>query len=113
MAYRNVREAVALLTCVIVNVSTPTDEMYQVPAPNSVAAFAVVGTRIGTDPGAHVPVAVVTTVVAEFCVSVTVPTAFDRPAANCWIASTIFFRSVSVMPGTNAVKACRPSLHQE
>jgi len=29
-----------------------------------------------------------------------VPTAFDRPAASCCKARTIFFRSVSVMPGT-------------
>jgi hypothetical protein len=100
MAYRNVLDAVAEFTCVIVNVSIPTEEIYQVPAPNSVAAFAVVGIRNGTDPGAQVPVRVVTTVVAEFCVSVTVPTVLDRPAANCWIARTIFFGSVSEIPGT-------------
>ena len=100
MAYKNVRSAVALLTCVIVKVSIPTDEIRQVPAPYSVAAFVVVGMRIGTDPGAHVPVGVVTTVVAEFSVSVTVPVAFDRPAASCWIERMIFFRSVSVIPGT-------------
>lgn len=99
MAYRNVRPDVALLTCVIVKVSIPTDEMCQVPAPYSVAALAVVGMRIGTDPGAHVPVCVVTTVVAAFSVSVTLPVAFDRPAASCWIERMIFLRSVSVMPG--------------
>lgn len=57
--------------------------MYQFPAPNSVAAFAVVGIKIGTEPGAQIPVRVVTTVVAEPVASVTVPTAFDRPAPNC------------------------------
>ena len=101
----NVRDAVALLTCVIVNVSLPTEEIYQVPAPNSVAAFAVVGIRIGTDPGAHVPVLVVTTVVAEFSVSVTVPVELERPAASCWSDRFIFLRSVSSMLGTNAVIA--------
>lgn len=79
----NVRLAVAELTCVIVNVSIPTDEIYQVPAPNSVAAFAVVGIRIGTEPVEQVPGRVVTTVEPAFCVSVTVPVAFDLPAASC------------------------------
>jgi hypothetical protein len=100
-----VRDAVAEFTCVIVKVSTPTDEMYKEPAPNSVAAFAVVGTRIGTEPGAHVPVLVVTTVVAEFCVSVTVPTELERPAASCCNDITIRFRSVSFISGTKAVIA--------
>jgi hypothetical protein len=100
MAYRNVRLAVAELTCVIVNVSIPTALIYQVPAPYSVAAFAVVGTSLGTEPGAHVPVGVNTTVVAELSVSVTVPTAFDLPAASCWMLRMIFLRSVSVIPGT-------------
>lgn len=85
------RSAVALLTWVIVKVSVPMDEIRQEPAPNSVPALAVVGTNIGTEPvifsakfGAeHVPASVVTTVVAEPGVSVTVPTAFERPAANC------------------------------
>ena len=95
----NVRLAVTLLTCVIVKVSIPTNEIYQVPAPYSVAAFAVVVMRIGTEPEAHVPVCVVTMVVAELCVSVTVPVAFERPAASCWIERMIFLRSVSVMPG--------------
>ena len=83
----------------IVKVSIPTDEMYQVPAPYSVAAFAVVGMRIGTDPVEQVPVCVVTTVVAEFSVSVTVPVAFDLPAASCWSERITFLRSVSLMPG--------------
>lgn len=103
----NVLDAVALLTCVIVNVSMPTDEMYQLPAPNSVAAFAVVGIKIGTEPGAQVPVRVVTVVVAAFCVSVTLPTVFDRPAASCCSERTIFFVSFSLISGTYAVIACR------
>jgi hypothetical protein len=36
----------------------------------------------------------------------------DRPAASCCRASTIFFRSVSVMPGTKAVIACHSSSGQ-
>ncbi|QIP08537.1 hypothetical protein [Bradyrhizobium symbiodeficiens] len=71
---------------------------YMVPFPSSAAAFADAGTKIGTEPAAQF--AVVTVVLDAPVVSVTLPTAFDRPAASCWIASTIFFRSVSVMPGT-------------
>ncbi|WP_441237487.1 hypothetical protein [Bradyrhizobium sp. 930_D9_N1_4] len=71
---------------------------YIVPLPASAAAFADAGTRIGTEPIAQF--AVVTVVLGALVTSVTLPTAFDRPAASCWIASTIFFRSVSVIPGT-------------
>jgi hypothetical protein len=80
MAYRNVRPVVALLACVIVNEPFATALMYIVPLPTSAAAFAVVGTRIGVDPAAQF--AVVTVVVAAETVSVTVPTALDRPAAS-------------------------------
>jgi hypothetical protein len=84
MAYRNVLPVVALLAWVIVNVSLATVEMYIVPLPTSVAAFAVVGVSITVEPGAIMPDCVgVTTVVAAPVVSVTVPTAFDRPAASC------------------------------
>lgn len=68
------------------------------PMPASVAAFADAGTRIGTEPTAQF--AVVTVVLDAPVVGITLPTAFDLPAASCWIASTIFFKSVSVMPGT-------------
>ncbi|WP_375413092.1 hypothetical protein [uncultured Bradyrhizobium sp.] len=91
MAYKNVRPAVALLVWLIVNVFSPTGEMYQAPAPNSAAALAVIGIKIGTDPGAHIPVGVLTTVVAAPVTNVTVPTALDRPAASCCIAILIFF----------------------
>jgi hypothetical protein len=37
----------------------------------------------------------------------------ERPAASCWIARTIFFKSVSVMPGTYAVTVSRPRRYQE
>jgi hypothetical protein len=97
MAYRNVRPVVALLACVIVNDLLATALTYIVPLPTSAAAFAVVGTRMGTDPAAQLLSE--TVVVAALGVSVTDPTAFDRPAPSCWIARTIFFRSVSVIPG--------------
>ncbi|WP_155809565.1 hypothetical protein [Bradyrhizobium sp. URHA0013] len=71
---------------------------YIVPLPISAAAFADAGTRIGTDPAAQF--AVVTVVLDAPVAKVTLPTAFDLPAASCWIARTIFLRSVSVMPGT-------------
>jgi len=83
---------------VIVNAPFATALTYIVPLPTSAAAFADAGTRIGTDPTAQF--AVVTVVLDAPVASVTLPTAFDLPAASCWIARTIFFRSVSVMPGT-------------
>ncbi|QOG22037.1 hypothetical protein [Bradyrhizobium sp. SEMIA] len=82
----------------IVNAPFATALTYIVPLPTSVAAFADAGTRIGTEPAAQF--AVVTVVLDAPVASVALPTAFDLPAASCWIASTIFFRSVSVMPGT-------------
>jgi hypothetical protein len=62
------------------------------------AAFSVVGMSRIVDPEATLLSD--TAVDAAFAVSVTVPTAFERPAASCCIARTIFFRSLSVMPGT-------------
>jgi hypothetical protein len=83
---------------VIVNDPFVTALTYIVPFPTSAAALAEAGVRIGVEPRAQF--AVVTVVVAEPVASVTLPTAFDRPAARCCRASTIFFRSVSVIPGT-------------
>jgi len=79
----NVRPGVAELACVIENdpLSIVAVGMYMVPLPISAAAFAVVGTKIGTDPTAQFPS--VTTVVATLRVSVTVPMALERPAASC------------------------------
>lgn len=77
----NVLPVVALLACVIVNELFATALMYIVPLPISAAAFAVVGTRIGTDPDEQF--LSVTVVVAELVVSVTLPVAFDRPAPSC------------------------------
>lgn len=71
----------AELACVIVNDFAATALMYIVPLPTSVAALAVVGTRIGTDPAPQL--LSVTVVVEALVASVTVPVAFDRPAANC------------------------------
>jgi hypothetical protein len=104
MAYRNVRPAVALLAWVIVKLPLVTALTYMVPLPTSAAALAVVGVNIGVDPEAQFAVA--TVVVAAPVSSVTEPTAFDLPAASCWIERTIFFRSVSVIPGVYAVTAC-------
>jgi hypothetical protein len=97
-AYRNVRPAVAEFACVSVNDPFVTALTYIVPLPISTAALAEAGVRIGVEPCAQF--AVVTVVVADPVASVTLPTAFDRPAARCCSASTIFFRSVSVIPGT-------------
>lgn len=84
MAYKNVRPVVALLVWVIVKLPLATVDTYQLPEPNSVPALAVIGVRIGCEPVAIVPVCVgVTTVVADPVASVTVPVAFDRPAASC------------------------------
>src|SRR5262249_46127182 len=76
---------------------------YMVRLPSSAAAFAVAGVRIGVEPAAQFRVD--TVVVAEPVASVTLPTAFERPAASCWMASTIFFRSASAIPGAKAVIA--------
>jgi hypothetical protein len=73
---------------------------YIVPFPTSAAALAVIGVRIGVEPAAIEPVCVgVTVVLAALAVSVTVPLAFDLPAASWPSEMMIFFRSVSVMPG--------------
>ncbi|WP_377829736.1 hypothetical protein ACFKHW_09555 [Bradyrhizobium lupini] len=97
-AHKNVRPVVAALACAIVNAPFATALTYIVPLPASAAAFADAGTKIGTDPAAQF--AVVTVVLDAPVAKVTLPTAFDLPAASCCIASTIFFRSVSAMPGT-------------
>lgn len=72
--------------------------MNQLPAPNSVAAFAFVGIRLTPDPAAQL--LSVTVVVAELTASVTVPTAFDLPEASSCKDRMTFFGSVSVTPGT-------------
>lgn len=71
--------------------------MYQVPAPNSVAAFAVVGdNRILLD----VPqFGAVTVVVALFIVIVKVPVALERPAARSRTALMILSRLFSPNDG--------------
>jgi hypothetical protein len=66
---------------VIVKLLLATALTYIVPLPTSAAALAVVGVKMGVEPAAQF--AVVTVVVAELVVSVTVPTAFDRPAPSC------------------------------
>src|SRR6202035_1855463 len=101
MAYKKVRPAVALLVCVIVNDPFATTETYMLPLATSAAAVDVVAVRIGVEPTAHEPVPFgVTTVVALPVASVTVPTAFDRPAASCCRDRMIFLGSVSAIPGT-------------
>ena len=91
---------VAEFVCVIVNVSFATVETYILPLASSAAAFAVVAVKITLELGEIIPDCVgATTVVAALGVNVTVPTAFDRPAANCCKDRMIFFRSVSLMPG--------------
>lgn len=68
----------------IVKLPLETADTYMVPFPTSVAAFAVIGVRIGVDPAAIVPACVgVTVVVAELVNNVTVPVALERPAASC------------------------------
>lgn len=96
----------------IVNVSLATDETYIFPLASSAAAVAVNAVKIGCDAGNVRPDGVteaaammpdlsgVTTVVAELTVSVTVPVAFDRPAANCCKDRMTFFGSVSLSSGT-------------
>ena len=104
---------VAEFVCVIVNVSFATVETYMLPLANSAAAFAVVAVRITLELAEIIPDCVgATTVVAALVVNVTVPTAFDLPAANCCSARMIFFRSVSLMLGVYAVKANHSSSDQ-
>ena len=71
-----VDEAVAVLTEPFATALT-----YIVPLPTSAAAAADAGTRIGVEPVAQLEV--VTVVVGEPVASVTLPTAFDLPAASC------------------------------
>lgn len=78
-----------------VNVSVPTDAIHQLIA----EAAGEVGTSRGTDPGEQSPVRVVTTVDVP-AESVTVPVAFDLPAASCCNDRFCFFTSVSLMSGT-------------
>jgi hypothetical protein len=72
---------VAELACVIVNDPFVTALTYIAPLPISIAALAEAVVRIGVEPCAQF--AVVTIVVADPVASVTLPTAFDRPAARC------------------------------
>ena len=74
----------------IVNDPFATPLTYTVPLPTSAAALAEAGVKIGVEPCAQF--AVVTVVVADPVASVTLPTAFDRPAARFCKASTIFFK---------------------
>lgn len=65
----------------IVNEPFATALTYIVPLPTSTAAAADAGVRIGVEPAAQFDV--VTVVVGEPVASVTLPTAFDLPAASC------------------------------
>jgi hypothetical protein len=101
IAQRNVRPAVALLVWLMVKDPFATADTYIFPLAASVAAAAVLGVRSGVDPTAITPACfVVTTVEVAPVLRVTVPVAFDRPAAICCMAKMILVRSVSVVPGT-------------
>lgn len=78
------RSVVAVLLCVIVNVPDPTDVMRTFAV--ATAAFDVLGERKISELG---PIfGAVTVVVVVFSVSVTDPTAFERPSNNSRIALT-------------------------